>query len=144
MKKYIALIWLFSLLLPDITNAQTKDEIIVAKAAEKLRLAMISGDQKELESIIAKKLSYGHSGGYVEDKKEFVEKLVSKKSDFVGISIDDQVISVTRKTAIVRHILSAETNDNNKPGRVKLKVMLVFIKINGHWKLAARQAVKPI
>jgi len=144
MKKYIALIWLFSLLLPDITNAQTKEEIIVAKAAEKLRLAMISGDQKELESIIAKKLSYGHSGGYVEDKKEFVEKLVSKKSDFVGISIDDQVISVTRKTAIVRHILSAETNDNNKPGRVKLKVMLVFIKINGHWKLAARQAVKPI
>ena len=126
------------------TRAQTKAEKAVANAAEKLRLAMINGDQKELENIVASKLSYGHSGGYVEDKKEFVEKLVSKKSDFVGINITDQVILVTRKTAIVRHSLSAETNDNNKPGQVKLKVMLVFVKISGQWKLAARQAVKPI
>ncbi len=56
--------------------------------------------------------------------------------------MDDQVIVVTRKTAIVRHILSAETSDNNQPGRVKLKVMLVFVKLSGHWKLIARQAVK--
>ncbi|HSN60576.1 MAG TPA: nuclear transport factor 2 family protein [Ferruginibacter sp.] len=144
MKKFISLVVLFSFLITTCTQAQTKAENAVARAAEKLRLAMISGDQKELESIVAKKLSYGHSGGYVEDKKEFIDKLVTKKSDFVGISIDDQVVSVTHKTAIVRHILSAQTNDNNKPGRVKLKVMLVFVKINGHWKLAARQAVKPI
>ena len=144
MKKYILLIWWCAVLLFQSSKAQTKDEIIVAAVAENFRLALISGNKKELESLIAKKLSYGHSWGYIEGKNEFIEKLVSKKSDFVGITIVDQVVSVTHKTAIVRHILSAETNDNNKPGRVKLKEMLVFIKLNGHWKLLARQAVKAL
>lgn len=136
----------FSFLLISITsvNAQSRSEKAVAAAAEKLRLAMVSGDQKQLEKIVHEKLSYGHSSGYVEGKEEFVKKLVTKASDFVSITIDDQVVVVSRKTAIVRHILSAETNDDNKPGRVKLKVMLVFVKKNGNWILLARQAVKAI
>ena len=124
-------------------QTETKAEVSVALAAEKLRLAMIDPDEKELNKILAKKLSYGQYGGYVENKTEFIKMLMNKQPDFVGISTDDEVISVTRKTAIVRHIFSAQTKDNNNPGRVKLKVMLVFIKISGHWKLLARQAVKP-
>ena len=142
MKKYIHFILSCSLLLSHITQAQTKAEIKVGASVETLRLALISGNQKELEKLVAKKLSYGHAWGYVESKEEFIEKLVSKKSDFVGITLDDQVISVTLRTAIVRHIFSVETKDNNKPGRVKLKEMLVFSKRNGHWKLLARQAIK--
>ncbi len=142
MKKYIRLILLCSLLLSQHSKAQTKAEIKVASVAENFRLALISGNKKELERLIAKKLSYGHSWGYVEGKIEFIDKLVTKKSDFVGITIYDQVISVTRRVAIVRHILAAETNDNNQPGRLKLKEMLVFNRFNGHWRLLARQAVK--
>ncbi len=142
MKKYIHFIFSCSLLLSHITQAQTKAEIKVGAAVEMLRLALISGNENELERLLAKKLSYGHAWGYVEGKEEFIEKLVSKKSDFVGITLNDQVISVTRRTAVVRHILSAETKDNNKAGRLKLKEMLVFSKRNGHWKLLARQALK--
>ncbi|MBC7868437.1 MAG: nuclear transport factor 2 family protein [Gloeobacteraceae cyanobacterium ES-bin-316] len=141
MKKFIAFIFIL-LFVTGHMHAQTKDEIGVASAAEQFRLALISGNEKELRSLVARKLSYGQIGGYVEGKDEFVEKLVSKKPDFIGITIDDQVISVTRRTAIVRHIFSAETKDGNTAGRIKLKVMLVFIKVNGYWKLLARQAFK--
>jgi Domain of unknown function (DUF4440) len=125
-------------------QAQTKDESAVARVVEKLRLAMINGDRKDLEKLLIKKLSYGHSNGNVESKEEFIESLVSRRSDFVGIIISDQTIAVTRGIAVVRHIFSAETNDNNISGRVKLKVLLVFKRSHGRWKLAARQAVKPI
>jgi hypothetical protein len=40
--------------------------------------------------------------------------------------------------------LSAETNDNNKPATVHLKILLIFVKDGGEWKLLARQAVKQV
>ncbi|RYF88503.1 MAG: nuclear transport factor 2 family protein [Chitinophagaceae bacterium] len=125
-----------------IGHAQTAAEKAVAAAAERLRLAMISGDKVALQNISVKKLSYGHSGGRVENRESFIQSLASGKSDFVSINIEDQSVDVQGKTAVVRHTLSATTNDNNKPGQVNLKVMLVFSKVKGSWKLLARQAVK--
>jgi hypothetical protein len=123
-------------------NAQSKDEKDVADAVEKLKKAMIDGNKDELESIVMDKLSYGHSGGHVEGKDEFVEKIVSGKSDFVTIDLTDQTISISDNTAVVRHKLSATTNDSGKPGEVHLLVLLVFQKEHKQWKLLARQAVK--
>ena len=123
-------------------NAQSKDETAVAGAVENLRKAMIDGNKEELESIALDKLSYGHSGGYVEGKAEFVEKIVSSKSDFVTIELKDQAISISGKTAVVRHKLNATANDNGKPGEVHLLILLIFQKENKQWKLLARQAVK--
>lgn len=123
-------------------SSQSKKEKAVADAVEKMRVAMVDGKKEALESIASDKLSYGHSGGHVEGKAEFVEKIVSNKSDFVTIELKDQTIAVNRKTAIVRHLLNATTNDNGKPGEVHLKILLIFQKEGGKWKLLARQAVK--
>lgn len=123
-------------------QAQSKKEKAVAEAVEQLKKAMIDGNRDELEKIADNNLSYGHSGGHVEGKKEFVEKIASGKSDFVTIELSEQTIYVNGKTAIVRHTLNAKTNDGGKPGEVHLKVLLVFQKHGGSWKLLTRQAVK--
>jgi ketosteroid isomerase-like protein len=122
--------------------AQSKDEKQVADAVEKLRKAMIDGNKEELESIVMDKLSYGHSGGHVEGKAEFVDKIVTGKSDFVTIDLSDQTIAISGNTAIVRHKLEAKTNDGGKPADVHLLVLLIFQKEHKQWKLLARQAVK--
>src|SRR5450432_2096481 len=120
-------------------TAQSKDETAVAGAVEKLRKAMVDGNKEELESIVMDKLSYGHSSGVVQDKKTFVEKIVSGTSDFVTITLSEQTISISGKTALVRHRLQAKTNDGGKPGEVNLLVLLVFQKEHKQWKLLARQ-----
>jgi ketosteroid isomerase-like protein len=122
--------------------AQSKKHDQVAAAVEKLRLAMISGVKEELEAIADDSLSYGHSGGGVEGKAEFVEKIASGKSDFITIDLSEQTISVYGNIAIIRHKLYAKNNDGGKPGEVKLKVLLVFRKSGNDWKMLARQAVK--
>lgn len=122
--------------------AQNKSEIAVEKSINRLVAAMISGDRDALNESVSDSLSYGHSGGHVEGKEEFVEKLASGKSDFVSINLTEQTIRVYGKSAIVRHNLEAQTNDGGKPATVKLKILLVFAKENGDWKLLARQAVK--
>ena len=121
---------------------QTKDEKAVTDAVEQLRNAMVNGDKATLEKLTAEKLSYGHSSGHIDDKKEFVEKLVSGASDFVTIDLNEQTISISDKVAIVRHVLSAKTNDGGKPGEVHLRVLWVWQKGKDGWKLLARQAVK--
>ena len=123
--------------------AQNSKIDAVANAVNKLTAAMISGDRSELSASVSESLSYGHSGGHIEGKEEFVEKLASGKSDFVTINLTEQTIDVHGKTAIVRHNLDATTNDGGKPATVKLKVLLVYMKEHGDWKLLARQAVKP-
>lgn len=124
------------------TIAQNSKIDAVAKAVTHLTAAMISGDRNELNASVSDHLTYGHSGGHVEGKEEFVEKLASGKSDFVTINLSEQSIEVFGKTAVVRHNLDATTNDGGKPATAKLKILLVFMKEHGDWKLLARQAVK--
>jgi len=124
------------------TFAQTKKEKQVAAAVSQLTNAMTDADSLLLDRLVNDQLSYGHSGGHVEGKVEFISKIVSGKSDFVSIGLNNQTIAVSGSTAIVRHRLDAKTNDNGKPGEVHLQVLLVWQKLHGHWKLLARQAVK--
>ena len=139
--KLIYLICIFSVI-GFSSIAQSTDQKAVSEAVEKLRLAMIDADKNVLDKIISDSLSYGHSTGRIENKSEFIRNLLSGKSDFVTIDMTDQTISISGDAAIVRHVLSATTNDSGKPGTTKLKVLLVWQKEKGTWKLLARQAVK--
>ena len=124
-------------------NGQNTLENSVAKTVEVLRTAMIDGDKTTLEKVTSDHLSYGHSSGRVENKQEFVESIVSGKSDFESIKCSEQIISLTnKKVALVRHTLDADILDGGKPNTIKLKVLLVFQKEKAGWTLIARQAVK--
>jgi ketosteroid isomerase-like protein len=140
MKKPINLIILMFMTL--FAAAQSKEETKVAEAVEKMRLAMISGNKADLESIAANNLTYGHSNGKVQDKAEFVDALATKKSDFLKIDLLDQSITVAGHTAIVRHQLKADSNDGGIPGKVNLGIVLVWEKQGDAWKLLARRAFK--
>lgn len=120
--------------------AQSKDEQTVAAGVEKLRLAMISGNKKDLLSVLSPDLSYGHSGGGIESHDSFVNAITTKKSDFVNIALTEQSITVTGDVAIVRHILIADTNDGGKPANIHLGIVLIWKKSKSEWKLIARRA----
>lgn len=125
-----------------ISFAQSKEEKAVAAQVELLRKAMVDADKATLEKLADAKLTYGHSGGKIEDKPTFVDNIVSGHSDFLSIDLTDQTIVISGNTAIVRHNLAAATNDNGKPGNVHLHVLSVWVKEGSQWKMIARQAVK--
>lgn len=123
------------------TGSSASAEQSVAAAAEKLRVAMIDPTPAALTALVANDLSYGHSGGRVDTKDSFID-LIAGKSEFVTIAITDQTIKVVGNTAIVRHALTADTNDSGKPGKVQIKILGVWQQQGGQWKLLARQAVR--
>ncbi len=124
------------------TGSWASAEQAVAAAAEKLRVAMIDPTPAALTALVANDLSYGHSGGRVDTKDSFIGDLIVGKSDFVTIAITDQTIKVVGNTAIVRHTLTANTNDSGKAGKVQIKILGVWQQQGGQWKLLARQAVR--
>ena len=143
MIKNIFLVSLLCFIFLNLLPAQSSQQVAIEKKVEQLRKAMVDGDSAMLDKLTSDKLSYGHSGGHVDDKKEFISKIVSGKSDFVTMELTDQNITVSKNIALVRHKLNATTNDNGKPGEVHLLVLLLWQKLHGEWVLLARQAVKP-
>lgn len=122
-------------------SAAQETQQLEAKVAA-LRTAMIDGDRDALLALSAPQLSYGHSGGAIEDQAAFVEKIASGKSDFVTMDLREQTISISGDTALVRHNLKADINDGGVPNTIELGILLVWQKQAGEWKLLARQAFK--
>ncbi|NLA49048.1 MAG: nuclear transport factor 2 family protein [Bacteroidales bacterium] len=122
---------------------QTPDEKEVAATVEIIRKAIVDADKNVLEAVSADGLVYAHSAGRVQDKAEFIDEIVSGEPfDYTSVTITDQTIRIIDNTAIVRHIYSAETLANGKPGSLKIGNMMILQKQDGKWKLIARQAYR--
>ena len=124
-------------------RAQPDEERAVAQAVEALNKAMLDVDRARLEALTSDKLSYGHSAGRIENKKEFVDYLASRASAFRRIDTSDQTISLVDNEAIVRHLFTGETvNPAGQVTPVKIGVLQVWQKQGGDWLLLARQAYR--
>ena len=124
-------------------RAETTDQAAVADAVAALTKAMLAADRAKLESLVSEQLSYGHSGGVVQDKKDFVEVIASKKSVYKSIELSKQTIAEAGNNAIVRHAWESESGTGDGKWNVsKIGVLQVWQKEASGWKLFARQAFK--
>ena len=123
--------------------AETNDAATVAEAVAALTKAMLGADKAKLEALVSDQLSYGHSGGVIQDKKDFVEVIASKKTVYKSIELSKQTVAVAGNNAIVRHAWESESGTGDgKWNASKLGVLQVWQKDAGGWKLLARQAFK--
>ena len=122
--------------------AQSGEEAAVNQAIEALRKAMLDADKAKLEELVADQLSYGHSGGVIESKAQFVTVVADKKTIYKSITLSDATTTVAGNNAIARHVFSAETEAGGKPGTARVGVLQVWQKQDGRWKLLARQAFR--
>ena len=123
-------------------SAQTKDEKAVASAVEILNMGIVDPDKSLLENITSEGLSYGHSGGKIQNKAEFVEDLIHGTFDFLTVNTSNQKIMISGKNAIVRHTFTAKATNAGTPVDLNIGNLLVWRKEHGQWKLIARQAFR--
>jgi ketosteroid isomerase-like protein len=122
--------------------APSSEDAAVAQAVEAFRTAMLKADRAQFETLTAEQLSYGHSGGRVETKAQFIDAATSGRSTWKFITLTDQTIQIVGNNAIVRHTLTGETERDGKTNPVKIGVLMVWHKADGQWQLLARQAVR--
>ncbi|WP_036386421.1 nuclear transport factor 2 family protein [Muricauda sp. MAR_2010_75] len=121
----------------------TLDQQAVLEALGELDQALIDRDSETLSSITASNLTYGHSSGNIQDKQEFIDDVMNGPFRFVSITNEDQSVTISDNTGIVRHILSADATNAGNPAKVRIGIIMVFQKNeNNEVVLLARQAYK--
>lgn len=114
---------------------------ILVKASRDLHRKLILNDPK-LSSILDENLSYGHSNGWVESKENVLQNLASGKLKYIEIKEDSILSKSEDALGYIRYVAEMSVEMDGKPMNLRLKVLEVWRKKNGTWKLFARQATK--
>ena len=122
--------------------AAPDDEAKVTAALEAFRQAMLNADRKQFEALIANQVTYGHSSGRVQTKKEFIDEATSGKSVWKSITLSDTIVKLAGANAMTRCVFTGESQSEGKTNAVKIGVLMVWVKQNGKWRLLARQGYK--
>ncbi len=142
--RWISLLVALSTLLAgtQLAFAQSNDEDAVAQAVESLRKAMFARDAKQFEALISEQVSYGHSAGRIENKKQYIDAALANKSVMKSLTFTVQTVKVTGNQAVVRNTYNSESELDGKANTTKIGVLMVWTKEGGAWKLYARQAYR--
>jgi FKBP-type peptidyl-prolyl cis-trans isomerase 2 len=89
-----------------------------------------------------KALSYGHSNGWVETKKELIEHLESGYMGYNSFREDSIKVEVNGTVAHARFIADINAMMSGKEFTFQLRVLEVWVKKGKRWVLFARQAVR--
>ena len=125
-----------------ISVAQT-DSVSLKDAMSNLDKALLNKDEKALNQLLHKDVSYGHSSGWVQNKNDIMAdfksgKLVYNKLENSAVII----VAQNKKWATVRTNVNAEGELDHKTFQLKLHVLQVWMKTKKGWQLLARQSTK--
>jgi hypothetical protein len=123
--------------------AQSKKEAKVWARVDALQKAVFeTKDAEAMKDLVSETLTYGHSGGNVEDKATMVRNASASKTVYQNSSIERLGINIRKKTAYVRYIFRTTSVENGTSSPLDLGLLQVWQKEHGKWVLEARQAVK--
>jgi hypothetical protein len=124
------------------TQAEGAEDAALNQAVEALRKATLAQDKAKLEQLLADQVSYGHSGGRVENKTEVINGVMNRKSVVKSIDFPELKVAVVGNGAVARHLWVSQSEMDGKPTTTKIGVLQVWQKQDGNWKLLARQGYK--
>ena len=124
--------------------AQTTDEEKLTATVKEFHQAPVKKNAISINQQTDKALSYGHSNGWVQSKKDLIKDFEtgyisyqSFKEDSITVMMNDNMASV-RFVADITATLNGTTTVNN----YHLRVLEVWVRKGKRWVLFARQAVK--
>jgi hypothetical protein len=124
-----------------IVSAQNSSESL-KKTLQTFDKALIEKDSLTLEKLLHAKVSYGHSNGWVENKKDIFSNQRTGYLKYDKIESGEADIIVSKKWASVRTKTHAEGTVNGTGFNIDLNVLQVWIKTKKGWQIVARQAAK--
>jgi hypothetical protein len=107
-----------------------------------LKNSLLGKDSVTLSGLLANDVTYGHTNGLIQTKAQLIRDVMSGVQDYKSIEPADMNVRVFDHTAIVNMKSAVKMIFSNNPLEFNMYVTLVWIQIDGEWKLEARQSVK--
>ena len=136
MKKF-----LFILFLTVSAASYSQADSLLKKQSILLHQKLVSND-KALGNYLDENLTYGHSNGWLQTKAEVIDDLNSGKIKYTEIKEDSMMEASDKDLGYVRFIGNFSAVMDGKQSSFRLKVLEIWRKKKGTWKLYARQAIR--
>ncbi len=112
----------------------------VKKTAAQLEAALTHADIATLDKIVADDFLRTPPGGRDTNKKEWLALIQSGRLQYVAFENSDVRYRSYGDTVIVNLVSNIHTRSSGGPERqIKLKLIWVWVKLDGRWRLAAVQ-----
>ena len=121
--------------------AQPETESLKTAIAE-LNTALIKKDTVRLKNLLHDGVTYGHSNGWIETKREMVVDLFNHTLEYEKIDQTEPEIVMEGTTAAVRADAAIVIKYHDEPVEMELHILQVWVKTRAGWKLIGRQSVK--
>jgi ketosteroid isomerase-like protein len=117
-------------------------EAIRAVERERFR-AMVDGDGQSLDSLLADNVSYVHTNGKRETKRQFIDGIVAGRRRYRQIEVQSQdLLAVGRETCVVTGRALIEMEANNGALLFPIAYTAIHTQEDGQWRLIAWQATR--
>lgn len=119
------------------------DSIALKNAMRKLDKALLEKDSLALSELLSEDLSFGHSNGWVQTKKDVWNDFASGKLEYKKIDTKSiAIVSMNKKWASVRTAADVTGKAGDKEYDMTLHVLQFWVKKKKGWQLLARQSAK--
>lgn len=144
MKKTInsLLLTLLSLTICSSLMAQSKNSGRILSLEKEWVAAVTGGDEKALDRLFSDDLTYTHSNGNTDTKKEYIANLKNGKLKYLSISASNERVRDYGNSAIYTSRCKIAVLSGGQTVSFDGIVIHVWIKTGGSWKLAAHQSTK--
>jgi hypothetical protein len=119
------------------------DSVGLKNAMQQLDKALLQKDEKTLQTVLHKEVSYGHSNGWIQNKNDILNDFTSGKLIYNKLENNSSaIVTISKKYATVKTNTNAEGAVNGTAFNLKLHIMQFWIKTKKGWQLIARQSAK--
>lgn len=136
------LLFIFFLLVGVNVFAQQTDEEKLVVTVKQFHQALVSRNTISLNQQTDKALSYGHSNGWIQNKKELINDLETGLISYQSFKEDSIVVNMNGNVANVRFKAEINATMKGTSNSFTLRILEVWIKKSKRWVLFARQGVK--
>jgi superfamily II helicase len=133
---------IFFLITASASFAQQTDEVKLIATVKEFHAALVKKNTVSINQQTDKALSYGHSNGWVQSKKEMIQDFESGRLVYKSFKEDSITVLMNEGFANVRFVADIEAALNGVENRYHLKVLEVWIRKSKRWVLFARQAIR--
>ncbi|MEO1259780.1 MAG: nuclear transport factor 2 family protein [Bacteroidota bacterium] len=122
--------------------SQSKTHQTIADLEQQRFLAMMQKDVAFLENVLTEDVTYAHSNGLVENKKQHLENVSSGSITYQQMKVEENSLRIYKKTAVNNGIINVKGLYKGTPFQVRLGYTNIYVKTKRQWKLAAWQSAK--
>ena len=127
-----------------LTTAAFADEAerAVLKVEGARMQAMLAGDLPALDGFLSDDLTYVHSGGQLETKREFIEGLRAGHLRYRRLDREEVRARVYGQTAVVTGRAHVEVDADGEPHAFEIRFLDIWVSKDRRWQMVAWQSTR--